>query len=686
MTNAAARVHKSRQAGGHSVLNKCAFVGKPTALHPVAKAVRAQRTRAGMDIRCEKVVGIDLGTTNSAVAAMEGGKPTIITNAEGQRTTPSVVAYTKNGDQLVGQIAKRQGVVNPENTFFSVKRFIGRKMNETTEECTQVPYKVTSDSAGNVKIKSDTAGKEFAPEEISAQVLRKLCGDAAQFLNTSVTKAVITVPAYFNDSQRQATKDAGRIAGLEVLRIINEPTAASLAYGFDKKSNETILVFDLGGGTFDVSVLEVGDGVFEVLSTCGDTHLGGDDFDKRIVDFLANDFKTSEGIDLRTDKQALQRLTEASEKAKMELSTITQTNINLPFITATADGPKHIDTTLTRAKFEQLCSDLIDRCRVPVETALKDAKLDLSEINEVILVGGSTRIPAISALISSMTKKSANMTVNPDEVVALGAAVQAGVLAGEVSDIVLLDVTPLSLGLETLGGVMTKLITRNTTLPTSKSEVFSTAADGQSSVEINVLQGEREFVKDNKSLGNFRLDGIPPAPRGVPQIEVTFDIDANGILSVKASDKGTGKSQDIKITGASTLSSDEVDRMVQDAEKFAGEDKEKRDAVDTKNQADSMAYQTEKQIKELGDKVPEDVKSKVEAKLKVLQEAIAADDIPAMKTAQEELQTEVMAMGQAVYSQPGADGANPPPGPEGPPPPKGGKPDDVIDADFTDSK
>jgi len=640
-------------------------------------------------VRAEKVVGIDLGTTNSAVAAMEGGKPTIVTNAEGGRTTPSVVAYTKGGDQLVGQIAKRQGVVNPENTFFSVKRFIGRRMDEIAEESTQVPYGVKKDSNGNVKIDCPALGKEFAAEEISAQVLRKLTGDAAKFLNDQVTKAVITVPAYFNDSQRQATKDAGKIAGLEVLRIINEPTAASLAYGFEKKNNETILVFDLGGGTFDVSVLEVGDGVFEVLSTSGDTHLGGDDFDKRIVDWLAGDFKVAEGVDLMADKQALQRLTETAEKAKMELSTLSQTNINLPFITATAEGPKHIDTMLTRAKFEELCADLIDRCKVPVENALRDAGLSLNEIQEVILVGGSTRIPAVQAVVKSMTNKDPNVSVNPDEVVALGAAVQAGVLAGEVSDIVLLDVTPLSLGLETLGGVMTKLITRNTTLPTSKSEVFSTAADGQTSVEINVLQGEREFVKDNKSLGNFRLDGIPPAPRGVPQVEVKFDIDANGILSVTATDKGTNKKQDIRITGASTLSSDEVDRMVNEAEKFASEDKEKREAVDIKNQADSTAYQTEKQITELGDKVPQDVKAKVEAKLKDLKDAIASDSTEAMKTAQEALQQEVMAMGQSVYSQgqEGAEGAGgpPPPGAEGAESSSSNDDSDVIDADFSDS-
>merc|ERR1719333_1967446 len=505
-------------------------------------------------IKSEKTVGIDLGTTNSAVAFMEGGKPAIIPNAEGGRTTPSIVAFSKQGDRLVGQIAKRQAMVNPINTFFSIKRFIGRKMSEVTEELKQVPYQVTEDSKGNLKLKCPVLSKQFAPEEISAQVLRKLAEDAGKYLGETITQAVITVPAYFNDSQRQATKDAGKIAGLEVLRIINEPTAASLAYGFEKKANETILVFDLGGGTFDVSVLEVGDGVFEVLSTSGDTYLGGDDFDKRITDFLADDFEKNEGIDLRKDRQALQRLTEASEKAKMELSTLSQTSISLPFITATADGPKHIESNLTRAKFEELCSDLLDRCRIPVENALRDAKLDLSEIDEIILVGGSTRIPAVQALVKSLTGKDPNVTVNPDEVVALGAAVQAGVLGGEVSDIVLLDVTPLSLGLETLGGVMTKLIPRNTTLPTSKSETFSTAADNQTSVEINVYQGEREFVRDNKLLGNFRLDGIPPAPRGVPQVEVKFDIDANGILSVEALDKGTNKKSDIKITGASTLS------------------------------------------------------------------------------------------------------------------------------------
>ena len=492
-----------------------------------------------------KVVGIDLGTTNSCVSVMEGGKPTVIANAEGFRTTPSVVAYTKNQDQLVGQIAKRQAVMNTDNTFYSVKRFIGRRVDEVNEESKEVSYSVEK-AGSNVKVKCPVLDKQFAPEEVSAQVLRKLAEDAGKYLGENVTQAVITVPAYFNDSQRQATKDAGKIAGLEVLRIINEPTAAALAYGLDKKSNERILVFDLGGGTFDVSVLEVGDGVFEVLSTSGDTHLGGDDFDKVIVDHLADSFKSNEGIDLRQDKQALQRLTEAAEKAKIELSSATQSEINLPFITATPEGPKHLDLTLTRGKFEELASTLIDRCRIPVEQALKDAKLSSSELDEIVMVGGSTRIPAVLELVKRTTGKDPNQTVNPDEVVAIGAAIQGGVLAGEVKDILLLDVTPLSLGVETLGGVMTKMITRNTTVPTKKSETYSTAVDGQTNVEIHVLQGEREMASDNKSLGTFRLDGIPAAPRGVPQIEVTFDIDANGILSVTAKDKGSGKEHDAR--------------------------------------------------------------------------------------------------------------------------------------------
>ena len=632
-----------------------------------------------------KVVGIDLGTTNSCVAVMEGGKPTVIANAEGFRTTPSVVAYTKNQDQLVGQIAKRQAVMNPENTFYSVKRFIGRRVDEVNEESKEVSYGVEKAGA-NVKVKCPVLNKQFAPEEVSAQVLRKLAEDAGKYLGESVTQAVITVPAYFNDSQRQATKDAGKIAGLEVLRIINEPTAAALAYGLDKKSNERILVFDLGGGTFDVSVLEVGDGVFEVLSTSGDTHLGGDDFDKVIVDYLADTFKANEGIDLRSDKQALQRLTEAAEKAKIELSSATQSEINLPFITATPEGPKHLDLTLTRAKFEELASKLIDRCRVPVEQSLKDAKLSSSELDEIVMVGGSTRIPAVLELVKRITGKDPNQTVNPDEVVAVGAAIQGGVLAGEVKDILLLDVTPLSLGVETLGGVMTKMITRNTTIPTKKTEVYSTAVDGQTNVEIHVLQGEREMASDNKSLGTFRLDGIPPAPRGVPQIEVTFDIDANGILSVTAKDKGSGKEQSISITGASTLSENEVDKMVKDAETNAAADKEKRERIDLKNQSETLVYQAEKQLGELGDKVGAEDKAKVEASSAKLKEAIEKEDFDTMKSELETLQQALYAAGAAVYQQAaGADGAAAPGG-NGSGAGSSAAGDDVIDAEFTESK
>ena len=597
-----------------------------------------------------KVIGIDLGTTNSVVAVMEGGKPEVITNSEGNRTTPSVVAYTKKGELLVGQIAKRQAVVNPENTFYSIKRFIGRKTNEITEELRQVSYKVIQ-TEDTIKLDCPALNKKFAAEEISAQVLRKLTEDATKYLGETVNQAVITVPAYFNDSQRQATKDAGRIAGLDVLRIINEPTAASLSYGLEKKDNETILVFDLGGGTFDVSILEVGDGVFEVLATSGDTHLGGDDFDEKIVQWLVQEFKSAEGIDLTQDNQALQRLTEAAEKAKVELSNLSQASINLPFISVSSDGPKHLEKELTRAKFEELCSDLIQRCKTPIQNALKDAELTPDAIDQNVLVGGSTRIPAVQELVKSLLGKEPNQTVNPDEVVAVGAAVQAGVLGGEVKDILLLDVTPLSLGVETLGGITTKITPRNTIIPTKKSETFSTAVDNQPNVEIHVLQGERELAKDNKSLGTFRLDGIASAPRGVPQIEVTFDIDASGILSVTAKDKATNKQQSITISGASTLPKEDVERMVEEAEANAAADKEKSSKIETKNQADSICYQTKKQLEELESKIDISEKEKVESLLTNLQTAIDTEDTDSMKSLTEEIKQIMMELGQKVYSQ-----------------------------------
>ena len=600
-----------------------------------------------------KILGIDLGTTNSAMAVMEGSEPEILVNAEGDRTTPSVEGFRKDGERVVGKAAKNQAVTNPENTVSSVKRFIGRSYDETPEEQKTVSYKVQKGKDGRAVI--DIDGKDYTPEEISAMVLQKLKTDAEKQVGQPITQAVITVPAYFNDAQRQATKDAGKIAGLEVLRIINEPTAAALAYGLDKVDHdEKILVFDLGGGTFDVSVLELGDGVFEVASTAGDNHLGGDDWDQRIIDWMADKFKAENGIDLRQDKMALQRLKEAAEKAKMELSSTTQTNINLPFITADASGPKHLDYTLTRAEFERITKDLLDRCKKPVEQALKDAGLKMGEVDEVILVGGSTRMPAVQELVKQLTGKAPNMSVNPDEVVAMGAAVQGGVLAGDVQGILLLDVTPLSLGVETMGGVMTKMIERNTTIPTRKTEIYSTAADNQTSVEVHVLQGEREMAAGNKTLGRFQLTGIPAARRGVPQIEVTFDIDANGIVNVSAKDLGTGKQQQITISGSTALSDDEVDRMVKDAEQHAEEDAARKEEAEVRNNADALVNATQQTLDELGDKVPADAKAQAEEAIAETKSALEGTDVDAIKAATEKIQQAGYKLAEVVYSTEGA--------------------------------
>jgi molecular chaperone DnaK len=626
-----------------------------------------------------KTVGIDLGTTNSVIAVMEGGEPVVIPNSEGSRTTPSVVAFTKSGERLVGQLARRQAAVNPENTIYSIKRFMGRTFSEVGSERKIVPYEVKPGKDDRAIVHVPSAGKDFTPEEISAMILQKLKADAEAYLGEKVTDAVITVPAYFNDSQRQATKNAGQIAGLNVVRIINEPTAASLAYGLDKKTNETILVFDLGGGTYDVSVLDVGDGVFEVKATNGDTHLGGDDYDRRIVDWLAEEFRKQNGIDLKADRQALQRLTEAAERAKIELSSRLETTINLPFITADQTGPKHLEMTLTRAKFEALTSDLTERLRGPFLDALKDATLTPQQISEVVLVGGSTRMPVVQQLVKSLSGgKEPHKGVNPDEVVAIGAAIQAGVLKGEVKDVLLLDVTPLSLGIETLGGVMTKLIERNTTIPTSRSQTFTTAADNQSSVEVHVLQGEREFSRDNRTLGRFNLDGIPPSPRGMPQIEVTFDIDANGILNVKAHEKGTGREQSVTITASSTLGKDEVERLVKDAETHASEDRNKREEVELRNQADQMIYQAEKVLRENAERIPADVKSEVEAKMEALRSATKGGDVAALRKAMDEFNEALQKVGQHIYEGAGTGSGNPSSQPGGEK-----KPDDnVVDADY----